>query len=335
MPRFTAAPGAFGPYTTVRLNDLKTGASAEIALRGATLLSLTLPVEDSLVNVIGGYQSPTEFDTLTGARSAILAPFSNRIESGQYRFNDKNYRLPKRDKNDNAIHGFVTDCEWRISHLSADDTQANVVLTTDEINAQQHPEYPFNIHLEATFRLTAECLSLTLEAQNVGNSDAPFGCGWHPYLLPPSGNIDDCLVSLPHRCAIAVDSRLIPLPGEQAYVSLSDETDDFCTKAKVIGPQNIDQCYTGPATGEWLRSWLYDPVADVRLEIQQERGVVHIYTSHSLPTRQREGLAVEPNEFIPNAFNRPELVEDVRLEAGQQRVFRCRIAAGKGVNRGR
>lgn len=330
MPRFSTVPGAFGPYTTVRLGDLHTGISAEIALRGATLLSLIVSVEGNLVNVIGGYQSPDEFETLTGARSAILAPFSNRIEGGQYRFDGKQYTLQQRDEDDNAIHGFVTACEWRISHSSADDDHAKVVLTTDEINARRHPEYPFNIHLEATFSLTPEGLTVTLEAQNVGNSDAPFGCGWHPYLLPPSGNIDECLLSLPHRCAIAVDNRLIPLPGEQAYVKLSGEIDDFHTTEKVIGRQNLDQCYTGPKVGEWLRSWLYDPSSDVRIEMQQERGTVHIYTAHNLPTRQREGLAVEPAEFIPNAFNRPELAEDVCLAAGERRVFRSRIVAGKG-----
>jgi len=49
---------------------------------------------------------------------------------------------------------------------------------------------------------------------------------------------------------------------------------------------------------------------------------MHVYTADTLGTRRRESIALEPVEFMTNAFNRPECQVDLNLKPGASRRFR-------------
>lgn len=316
-----------GESRGIRLLDDESGACADIAVRGATLLALRLAVGDEPVEVVDGYEDEDEFANLTGARSAILAPFSNRLAAGRYRFDGVDYVLEPSGSDGNALHGLVNDVNWRLVSASAEEGAAAVDLRTTALRAGDFPGYPFSIDLRVQFRLTSSRLDLTLTADNTGRRDAPLGLGWHPYLKPPSGDPGQCRLTLPHRCAIATDAQLIPLPGPSAYVDVDGGPMDFTRGGREVGKAVLDTCFVSRADAPrgWIRSTLDDPRAGIRFVLAQQSGAIHVFTGDTLPNRARHAVAIEPTEFMPDAFNRPELAEAVRLRAGERRVFRAGI----------
>jgi aldose 1-epimerase len=61
----------------------------------------------------------------------------------------------------------------------------------------------------------------------------------------------------------------------------------------------------------------------------QERGLMHVFTGDTLARRPRGALALEPVEFMTNAFNRPECREALALAPGAERSFRFGVEVGE------
>ncbi|TBW58112.1 hypothetical protein EZI54_04450 [Marinobacter halodurans] len=315
----------FGDYPTRVLTLPDGDARAEIALRGATLLSLTLPTAQGPESVLGGYNDPADFTALTGARSAILAPYSNRLAGGQYTFDGVTHAFARRDNDGNSLHGLVMDAAWHPTQETADEDRAVLELATDQLLAGDAPGYPFQLALKARFTLSRDGLRLDLIATNQGAVSAPVGLGWHPYLETRGRDIRDAHLTLPCHQGVVTDERLIPLPGADGVTDLTGTASDFSGDGRSINNQAIDRCFVGAPREDWLYSRLHDPATRLTLELAQSHGVVQVYTGHSLPHRQYDGLAIEPNEFMPDAFNRPELANAIRLGPGRERTLSSHI----------
>ena len=74
-----------------------------------------------------------------------------------------------------------------------------------------------------------------------------------------------------------------------------------------------------------MRSRLRDPASGFGIAVWQERGVLLAYTGDTLERDARRSLALEPMESLPDAFNRPDCAEAIRLEPGAARMFRCGV----------
>lgn len=325
MAGYSITESRFGDYPTRILASEDGSARAEIALRGATLLSLSLPTAQGPESVLGGYNDPADFTALTGARSAILAPYSNRLAGGQYTFDGATHAFAKRDKDGNSLHGLVMDAAWYPVRETADDKNAILELATDQLLAGDAPGYPFKLALKTRFTLSRDGLRLDLIATNQGAVSAPVGLGWHPYLETRGRDIRDAHLTLPYHQGVVTDERLIPLPGAASVADLTGTESDFSGEGRTIDRQAIDRCFVGTPQQNWISSRLLDPATNLTLELAQSHGVVQVYTGHTLPTRQYEGLAIEPNEFMPDAFNRPELATAIRLAPGRERTLSARI----------
>ena len=53
------------------------------------------------------------------------------------------------------------------------------------------PGYPFTLRLRVAYRLGDDGLTVRTTAENLGDRACPFGCGHHPYVLAPTGRVDD------------------------------------------------------------------------------------------------------------------------------------------------
>ncbi|MCX2525230.1 aldose 1-epimerase [Larsenimonas rhizosphaerae] len=288
--------------------------------RGATLTELVLRTpEGRLESVIDGYASDEEFDSGDGARSAVLAPFSNRIAGAHYGWNGTTHRLPH-DEGKHALHGIAWQLPWTLEHQEADDVHAELCWALS-LTENCLPGYPFPLLLELTLTLAENRLDWSLAATNVGQEVAPVGLGWHPYFLPPGGKLDACSVRLPASQTVVTNDELIPLPGEQAF-------DPAPPMPLQLEGQVVDQCYTvSPAVvGDGVVSELSAPGVDYAVVVRQEHGVVHLFTGDPLTYRPRKSLAIEPNEFMPDAFNREEWRTALALEPGQRREFGATVS---------
>ncbi len=124
----------------------------------------------------------------TAGRGQVLAPWPNRLADGRYEWEGETLELPVNERSTgSAIHGLVRWASWR----PLEQGPAHVVL---EHVLHPQPGYPFALRLRVGYRLGASGLTVRTEAENVGARACPFGAGHHPYVLAPTGRVDDLVL---------------------------------------------------------------------------------------------------------------------------------------------
>src|SRR5690606_18861833 len=150
---------------------------------------------------------------------------------------------------------------------------------------------------------------------------APFAAGWHPYLRLPGGPpVDRLHLDVHGSTAIRTDDALVPLPGDAAYAPRVGPS------WRPLGRSVLDAAFTSldPQVSP-LSASLGDPVTGARLDLEQDRGLVHVFTGDTLARDRRRSVAVEPVEAMTDALNRPECAGSLRLEPGTTRSFRSTV----------
>jgi aldose 1-epimerase len=167
----------------------------------------------------------------------VLFPFPNRIQSGQFVWDGREYQLPLNDSaTKNAIHGFTPRHPWRVLDVAADDggawLRAAFQISRDAPDCQDL--WPADARLTLTIRLTADALRYEAVVENPDLKPLPFGLGFHPYFAAPP----DCRIQTPARGRWELvdglpTGRRLPLDG---YHDLKP--------SRAIGWVNLDDVYT-------------------------------------------------------------------------------------------
>jgi aldose 1-epimerase len=124
----------------------------------------------------------------SSGRGQVLAPWPNRLVGGRYEWDGAELQLPVNEvSSGSAIHGLVRWASWR-----AVGQERDRVLLEHLLHPQ--PGYPFALRLRVDYRLDEAGLRVRTEAENVGERACPFGAGHHPYVLAPSGRVDDLVL---------------------------------------------------------------------------------------------------------------------------------------------
>src|SRR4051794_35822203 len=222
-------------------------------------------------------------------RGQVLAPWPNRIEGGAYTFDGQELQLALTEASArNAIHGLVRFMSWRAVEHDPD----RVLL---ELLLHPQPGYPFTLLLHNEVRLGDGGLEVRTSAENVGETACPFGLGHHPYLLAPTGKVDDVEYELPGR-----------KPQRVGDAKLDDTFADLARDADGRARVRVDN------TTVWLdAAYRY----------------VLLFTG-DLPDVGRRSLAVEPMTCPRNAFRTGEGL--IRLEPGDRFEARWGITPGRG-----
>jgi aldose 1-epimerase len=256
---------------------------------GATLRALT--VGDRAVD--SGF-GPAQWSH--GGRGQVLAPWPNRLGDGAYTFGDLAAQAPINEiGRNNAIHGLVRWLPWRMTGRA----QNRVGLRCE---LRPSPAYPFALRLEVEYRLGREGLSVTTDAENIGDEDLPFGLGFHPYLTVGTTTIDQTRLRVPAARRLATDERGLPTGS----LAVAGTEFDFTT-GRPIGVSRLDTSYcdlTRDADGR-VRVDLDHPDdgVGVTLWADDRFGHLMIYTGDTLePGERRTALAVEPMTCPPDAF---------------------------------
>ncbi|MCT9933376.1 aldose 1-epimerase family protein [Planotetraspora sp. A-T 1434] len=260
------------------------GYHAVISERGGALRSLRHGDRD-LVTAWG------EDEPIPYYSGTLLAPWPNRVAGGAYTFGGARHGLTVNEpERGHALHGLAADRPWTCAEfLSAEDEHGFVRLTH---TVEPAPGYPFRIALEVRYALSAEGLTTTLTATNIGETAAPYGCGSHPWLLA-GADVRDYELDLPASRVLLTDESLAP----RAVEDVAATPYDF-RSPRVIGDTAIDNAFTGLTTG---RIRLRGP--DGEVEVLWDAAAmpwVQICTGTGLAHR---GLAVEPMTCPPDAFN--------------------------------
>jgi aldose 1-epimerase len=128
----------------------------------------------------------------SSGRGQVLAPWPNRLVGGRYDWDGEELQLPVNEVDTgSAIHGLVRWASWRAVEREPERVLLEHVL-------HPRPGYPFALRLRVEYRLAATGLTVRTEAENVGTRACPLGAGHHPYILAPTGRVDDLVLDGEH-----------------------------------------------------------------------------------------------------------------------------------------
>lgn len=233
---------------------------------------------------------------------AVLLPWPNRIAGGRYRFDGTDLQLPLSEPaKGNASHGLVRWVRWSPARQDG----SSVTLQHDLV---PQTGYPFELHLEISYRLDAETgLWVDTEVVNTGRTAAPFGAGFHPYLDLGGHDLDTAELLVPAAAVLDTDEHQIPT-GSSPVAGTSF---DFRT-LRPIGEVRLDHGFadlTGSA------AVLRTERRTVELHWDAAYRYLQVFTPPFL-TPGRNAVAIEPMSCPANAFNSGEGL--TRLEPGQR-----------------
>ncbi|GGC11842.1 aldose 1-epimerase family protein [Cellulomonas carbonis] len=266
---------------------------------------------------VGGRDVFTPFpaDTYAPAgHGAVLAPWPNRIRDGRYTWEGVEHQLditePERGT---ALHGLVMWQRWQVVEVD-DAAHRDGHAVTLELRLAPSGGYPFDLLMQVTYRLTAAGLHVQAVATNLGATAAPYGIGFHPWLSPGAGSLDECTIRIDAASRVTVDDRLLPT-GTAAV----DGQYDLRT------PRRADEVDLDDAFVDVLRD--EDGLSWIRLTGGDGRTAA-VWMDESMDTWQactgdhlgvvewrRTGLAAEPQSCVADAFRTGDRL--VRLAPGE------------------
>lgn len=243
---------------------------------------------------------------------AVLVPWPNRIRDGAYTWDGVDYQLDISEPGRHtALHGLVNWKRWR----TIDHSAASVTLM---IEPPATPGYPFQLATTIRYALGPGGLEIEVRTRNIGSAAAPYGIGFHPWLSPGEGGLDEATLQLDATKWIATDDRLLPT-GTQ---DLPEEFD--FREPRKLGDTVLDDAFVGATYDAQDLSWLRLRGADghtAAVWMDRTMGCWQMCTGDELPgPARRTGLAAEPMSCVADAFRTGD--DLVRLEPGDDHYVR-------------
>ena len=193
------------PLPTGRQHVLELGGQrAVVTAVGASLREYT----------VGGRDVVLPFDETQIAPAfsgAVLAPWPNRLRDGVYSYDGTHLRGPA----EGAPPAHRPARARREHDLRARPTPTRRSVTLEHVIVPTHG-YPWPVRVRLTYALTGAGLHVTAEGTNLGATTAPYGIGFHPWLSPGDGQVDDCTLQVDAARHVTVDDRLLPTGTEPA-----------------------------------------------------------------------------------------------------------------------
>src|SRR4051794_20652418 len=147
-------------------------------------------------------------EMVSAARGQQLIPWPNRIRDGAYTFDGRELQLDLSEPAlGNASHGLVRWASW-----TPEEHGSSSVSLGYRLMAQSG--YPWTLDLHVLYDLSADGLTVTQTATNLGDRPAPYASGAHPYLTAGPAPVDGWELTLPAARRLLADERRIPT-GEE------------------------------------------------------------------------------------------------------------------------
>lgn len=304
----------FGGFDRYTFGNEATGNSFSIVPSfGATLVSLRFSGRE----VLDGYQTGADLVANKWSKSAILCPFPNRLEDGQYNIGGKAYQFPLNNAaTGNAIHGFMKDKPMDV--IYTDSTEKRSIIACSYRYEGSYAPYPFPFYLTVIAEMTGVSgdfrLYMLMANMEKGADAFPAGLGWHPYFRL-SDRVDELWLQMPPICEkIAVNDRMLPT-GERTPF------DDFVAE-RLIGDAVLDNCFVVPNTEGRAIVTLRNKHG--KLRYWQETGVEKSNFVQVFTPPHRESIAIEPMTCNVNAFRNGDGL--VMLDNEKRLVCECGLS---------
>ena len=213
--------------------------------------------------------------------SAILFPFTNRIEKGRYIFNNTTYKLDcNKTDEDNAIHGLVYNKAFEVIDEETSSDKAIVSITY--VEDKKVEGFPFQYSITLKYELTNTALSLDVEIKNLDSNSFPFNLGWHPYFS--TTNLFNSTLLLNSYKKIVVNNNMIPVNEEEINWE----------KPIKIENKTFDDCYVLNNNSITFKT----PEYQFEFSFSTTENYLQLYTPLN-----RKTIAIEPQTAPANSFN--------------------------------
>lgn len=268
---------------------VKDGATLTITEVGATLRSFVVDGR----SIVWGFGAD---EMSTAGRGQVLAPWPNRLDAGTYTFNGVTAHAALDEPElDNAIHGLVRWLKWTVAPIDVTSVSCVTYIAPQ-------PGYPWWLRLEVVYSVGARSLCVKTTATNIGDVEAPFALGFHPYLSPGSGGLDAARLALRARRRLVFDARKLPVASEE--VSRSEL--DGLERGVALRGLHLDEAFTDievDAGGRWQARFIPRGASPVVVWADQVFTHVMCFTADSLfGSDNRAAIAIEPMTAAPNAL---------------------------------
>ena len=260
---------------------------------GANINSVVLIHNNQLFSIIDGDETYESLMKNRWSKGAKLVPFVNRIKDGKYSFEGNDYQLfPNQSGEGHAIHGLIFDKVFTVIDLIENEDRAVINL---EYNYKHEVEgYPFCFCITLSITLDTKGLHYSTTVKNTGESNMPFGDGWHPYFKFDEA-VEELSLLLPKSRRIVVDSRMIPT-GEML------DYNNF-VKMTRIGDTALDTGFQIHETDKEAISKIYSQSKKVCINLRQDIGINKYNFLQVFIPPSRTSIALEPMTSSTDAFN--------------------------------
>lgn len=260
-------------------NDLGTKAVIYPRL-GASLQQLYVNEKTIINNIIGTTEAP---QLLNSSCSAVLFPFANRINKGQYEYQGVSYQLECNETTrGHAMHGLV----YRKAFDLLDSTTSKEAATIRFVyqQSQEVVGFPFLFQIVLTYTLKKEGLTLEVAVENTGTNSFPFSLGWHPYFY--STNLEESTLYMKSQQQVQTDETMIPI---------GIQSNDFPHPLR-LNQEQFD-------TGFILEApEVYYQTPDYQLRMNIDQGMNQPYVQLYTPSH-RQSIAIEPMTAATDCYN--------------------------------
>lgn len=191
--------------------------------------------------------------------SYVLAPYSNRIRDGRFRFGGKTYQLrPNWPDGRQTIHGEVHGRAWTAQRLDEDTLHCSF-----DARDFRDLNFPFPFTIELQFRLRGQGIELHTAIQNVGSEPMPAGFGHHPYFMRYLGTSAEAQLSFEAEGIYLTDASHIPTRFAEPIPPHLD-----FSEPRPVGGTKLDNVFAGwkgslrlewPSSG-WQMMLSADPI---------------------------------------------------------------------------
>jgi aldose 1-epimerase len=250
--------------------------------------------------------------------SFTLAPWSNRLRDGRFRFQGRIHQLRGAEKH--AIHGDVRDRPWRLTRHEP--TEALLEFRSRDV---PDPNFPFPFDARVRYVLDGRMLVTGLELSNAGTEPMPAGGGFHPYFNRALGGRDEN-VELRFDVSGVYPAGDPPLPTGPP-VALPPAQDFSRRRPLDVA---LDHCFSG-----WDgAAELYWPASDVSVRMQANEALSHLilYSPPGEPFFALEPVANANDGFNLAAAGQPG-TGVVVLEPGRSLALEFRLILEGGSTR--
>ena len=213
------------PAITIR--DTTSGSQAQVLPElGFNLFQFSVTVQGQTIEVLDADENFAEGNVKPSRCGIpILFPFPNRIDSGKFSWDGKEYQLPTPKPGAHYIHGFCLDRPWRVTEQTESSVTAEFQLSKDAPDRIDF--WPADFIIQCTYLLRGNALKSQFTFKNPDSKPLPWGFGTHAYFKIPlseGSSVEHCLLEAPAHQQWKLEN-FIPT-GERVPVTEANDLTD-------------------------------------------------------------------------------------------------------------